>query len=169
MGVLGDVTSIGDSLATSINRINNGKAKSKSIILLTDGTNNTGIVAPLTAAEIAAKLGIKVYTIGVGTNGIAPYPQQDQFGRITFVNRPVEIDESTLSKIASMTGGKYFRATGNRVLDNVFNEINALEKTRMDVQNFSHTEDDIVPWAVAAIILIMLQLLLRLTVMRTIP
>ncbi len=169
MGVLEDGTAIGDGLATAINRIKDGKAKSKSIILLTDGTNNTGIVAPLTAAEIAAKLGIKVYTIGVGTNGIAPYPQQDQFGRITFVNRPVEIDESTLSKIASMTGGKYFRATGNRVLDNVFNEINALEKTRMDVQNFSHTEDDIVPWAVAAIILIMLQLLLRLTVMRTIP
>lgn len=169
MGMLEDGTAIGDGLATAINRIKDGKAKSKSIILLTDGTNNTGIVAPLTAAEIAAKMGVKVYTIGVGTNGNAPYPQPDQFGRISFVNRPVEIDESTLQKIASMTGGKYFRATGNRVLDNIFNEIDQLEKTRMDVQNFSHTEDDIEPWALAAIFLILLQLLLRLTVMRTIP
>lgn len=169
MGMLHDGTAIGDGLATSINRIKEGKAKSKSIILLTDGSNNTGVVAPLTAAEIAAKLGIKVYTIGIGSNGTAPFPQEDQFGRISYVNLPVVIDEATLQKISSMTGGKYFRATGNRVLADIFEEIDRLEKTKMDVQNFSHTEDDYTPWAFAALALILLQLLLRLTILRTIP
>ncbi|MCH5347106.1 MAG: VWA domain-containing protein [Muribaculaceae bacterium] len=169
MGMLHDGTAIGDGLATSINRIKEGKAKSKSIILLTDGSNNTGVVAPLTAAEIAAKLGIKVYTIGIGSNGTAPFPQEDQFGRISYVNLPVVIDEATLQKISSMTGGKYFRATGNRVLADIFEEIDRLEKTKMDVQNFSHTEDDYTPWAFAVLALILLQLLLRLTILRTIP
>lgn len=169
MGMLNDGTAIGDGLATSINRIKEGKAKSKSIILLTDGSNNTGIVAPLTAAEIAAKMGIKVYTIGIGTNGNAPFPQQDQLGHISFVNLPVVIDESTLQKISAMTGGKYFRATGNRVLSEIFEEIDRLEKTKMDVQNFSHTEDNFTPWAIAALLLIVLQMLIRLTVLRTIP
>lgn len=169
MGMLQDGTAIGDGLATAINRIKEGKAKSKSIILLTDGSNNTGNVAPLTAAEIAAKMGIKVYTIGVGTNGNAPFPQQDEFGRISFVNMPVVIDEATLQKISSMTGGKYFRATGNRVLGEIFDEIDSLEKTRMDVRNFSHSEDDFTPWAIIALALIGLQLLLRFTVLRTLP
>lgn len=169
MGMLQDGTAIGDGLATSINRIKEGKAKSKSIILLTDGTNNTGNVFPLTAAEIAAKLGIKVYTIGIGTNGTAPYPQADALGRITFVNAPVTIDENTLRQVAEMTGGKYFRATGNTVLADIFHEIDQLEKTQMDVKNFSNTEDDSTPWAFLAIALIMLQILLRATVLRSIP
>ena len=169
MGMLHDGTAIGDGLATSINRVKEGKAKSKSIILLTDGSNNTGIVAPLTAAEIAAKMGIKVYTIGIGSNGTAQFPQQDQLGNISYVSLPVVIDEATLQKISAMTGGKYFRATGNRVLSDIFAEIDRLEKTKMDIQNFSHTEDDFVPWAVAALILLLLQLLMRLTILRTIP
>ncbi|MDE6628890.1 MAG: VWA domain-containing protein, partial [Muribaculaceae bacterium] len=107
--MLEDGTAIGDGLATSINRIKDGKAKSKSIILLTDGSNNTGIVAPLTAAEIAHKMGVKVYTIGIGTNGTAPYPQINMFGRLEYVPQPVVIDEATLKQIASITGGKYFR------------------------------------------------------------
>ncbi len=107
--MLEDGTAIGDGLATSINRIKDGKAKSKSIILLTDGSNNTGIVAPLTAAEIAHKMGIKVYTIGIGTNGTAPYPQINMFGRVEYVPMPVVIDEATLKQIADITGGKYFQ------------------------------------------------------------
>lgn len=167
--MLEDGTAIGDGLATSINRIKEGKAKSKSIILLTDGSNNTGIVAPLTAAEIAHKLGIKVYTIGIGTNGTAPYPQINMFGRLEYVPQPVVIDEATLRQIASITGGKYFRATGNRVLNEVFEEIDKLEKTELDVRHFSHTEDNYLPWAIAALLCFGLELLMRQTILRTIP
>ncbi len=169
MGMLEDGTAIGDGLATAINRIKDGKAKSKSIILLTDGSNNTGNVAPATAAEIAKKLGIKVYTIGVGRNGTAPYPQQDYFGRIEYVNMPVVIDEATLKEIASTTGGRYFRATGNNVLSEIFEEIDKLEKTEMDVRQFSHTEDNYLPWALAALALVCLELIARHTILRTIP
>jgi len=169
MGMLQDGTAIGDGLATSINRIKDGKAKSKSIILLTDGSNNTGNVAPITAAEIAKQLGIKVYTIGIGTNGTAPYPQENMFGRIEYVNLPVVIDEATLRTIAETTGGKYFRATGNNVLKDVFAEIDRLEKTKMDLRNFTSTEDDYLPWAIAALSLFGLAVLLRYTVFRTIP
>jgi Ca-activated chloride channel family protein len=168
-GMIEDGTAIGDGLATAINRIKDGKAKSKSIILLTDGSNNTGNVAPATAAEIAAKYGIKVYTIGVGRNGMAPYPTQDIFGRIQYVNQPVVIDEATLKSIASLTGGKYFRATGNNVLKQVFEEIDQLEKTAMDVRHFSHTEDDYVLWAILALALFSLELVLRHTWLRAIP
>lgn len=169
MGMLQDGTAIGDGLATSINRIKDGKAKSKSIILLTDGSNNTGNVAPRTAAEIAKELGIKVYTIGIGTNGTAPYPQENMFGRIEYVNLPVVIDEVTLRSIAETTGGKYFRATDNNVLRDIFAEIDRLEKTSMDTRNFTATEDDYFPWAVAALSLFGLALLLRYTILRTIP
>lgn len=169
MGMLQDGTAIGDGLATSINRIKEGKAKSKSIILLTDGSNNTGNVAPLTAAEIAKQLGIKVYTIGIGTNGTATYPQENMFGRIEYVNLPVVIDEATLRSIAETTGGKYFRATGNNVLKEIFAEIDQLEKTKMDLRNFTSTEDDYLPWAIAALSLFGLAVLLRYTLFRTIP
>lgn len=169
MGMLQDGTAIGDGLATAINRIKEGKAKSKSIILLTDGSNNTGNVAPLTAAEIAKKLGIKVYTIGIGTNGNAPYPAENEFGRITFVTMPVVIDEATLQKISATTGGKYFRATGNAVLQQIFEEIDALEKSEIDVRNFSHTEDNYLPWALLALLLIGIELITRNTLLRTIP
>lgn len=169
MGMIEDGTAIGDGLATAINRIKDGKAKSKSIILLTDGSNNTGVVAPVTAAEIAKKYGIKAYTIGVGRNGTAPMPQQNYFGGIDYVNMPVVIDEATLKNIASTTGGKYFRATGNTVLKEIFSEIDRLEKTQMDVKHFSHTEDNYMLWAWLAIGLFVLELLLRHTVLRTIP
>ncbi len=169
MGMLEDGTAIGDGLATSINRIKDGKAKSKSIILITDGTNNTGNVAPLTAAEIAKKYGIKVYTIGVGRNGTAPMPQQNYYGGIDYVNMPVVIDEATLQQIANATGGRYFRATGNTVLKDIFAEIDQLEKTQMDVKHFSHTEDNYMLWAWLALGLFLLEILLRHTVLRTIP
>lgn len=167
--MLEDGTAIGDGLATALNRIKGGKAKSKSIILLTDGSNNTGIIAPLTAAEIAKKLGVKVYTIGIGTNGTALYPVINMFGRIEYQPQPVVIDEVTLRQIASTTGGKYFRATGNKVLSEIFAEIDKLEKTELDVRHFSHTEDCYLPWALAALGLLLLELLLRQTWLRTIP
>ncbi len=169
MGMLQDGTAIGDGLATSINRIKDGKAKSKSIILLTDGSNNTGNVAPVTAAEIARQHGIKVYTIGIGTNGTAPYPQENMFGRIEYVNLPVVIDEATLRTIAETTGGKYFRATGNNVLKEIFAEIDRLEKTKMDLRNFTSTEDDYMPWAIAALSLFGLIVILRYTFLRSTP
>lgn len=169
MGMLEDGTAIGDGLATSINRIKDGKAKSKSIILITDGTNNTGNVAPLTAAEIAKKFDIRVYTIGVGKNGMAPMPQQNYYGGIDYVNMPVVIDEATLQSIANTTGGKYFRATSNTVLKEIFSEIDQLEKTQMDVRHFSHTEDNYIMWAWLAIGLFFLEILLRHTLLRTIP
>lgn len=169
MGMLGNATAIGDGIVTSINRIKDGKAKSKTIILLTDGSNNTGNVAPKTAAEIAAKYGIKIYTIGVGKNGTALYPQQDYFGRIEYVPQEVVIDEETLKEIAATTGGKYFRATGNNVLEDVFEQIDRLEKTAMDVRNFSHTQDNYMMWAWLALICFATELLLRHTVLRTIP
>lgn len=170
MGLLEDGTAIGDGIATSINRIKDGKAKSKSIILLTDGSNNTGVVAPLTAAQIAHDHGIKIYTIGVGSNGNAPYPVAIDFaGNVQYQTMPVVIDEATLKKIASSTGGKYFRATGNSVLAQVFKEIDALEKTHMDVQRFTHTEDNYMPWAVALLLLLLLSTLLDYTLLRHIP
>lgn len=167
--MLSDGTAIGDGIATSINRIKEGKAKSKSIILLTDGTNNTGLVAPNQAAEIAKNEKIKIYTIGIGTNGMAPSPAYDAFGRLTFVQEKVVIDENTLNTIAAMTGGKYFRATDNKSLANIFSEIDRLEKTKMDISHFSHTEDNYMPWAWLLIGIFCLELLLRYTVIRTLP
>lgn len=170
MGLLEDGTAIGDGIATSINRIKDGKAKSKSIILLTDGSNNTGVVAPLTAAQIAHQYGIKIYTIGVGSNGNAPYPVAIDFaGNIQYQTMPVVIDEATLQKIASATGGKYFRATSGKVLEQIFKEIDSLEKTHLDVQRFSHTEDNYMPWAIALLILLLLAAVIDYTLLRHIP
>ena len=169
MNVLEDGTAIGDGIATALNRLKEGKAKSKSIILLTDGSNNTGVIAPVTASEVAKELGVKIYTIGIGTNGNAPYPVQTLTGRIEFQPQPVVIDEATLRTVAESTGGKYFRATGNRVLEEVFSEIDALEKTQMDVRHFSHTEDNYILWAWLAFGLFAFEILLRYTVLRSIP
>lgn len=170
IGVLEDGTAIGDGIATSINRIKDGKAKSKSIILLTDGSNNTGVIAPFTAAQVAQQYGIKIYTIGVGSNGTAPYPVAiDYAGNIQYQTLPVVIDEPTLKQIAQTTGGQYFRATSKDVLKQVFAEIDKLEKTRLDVQRFTHTEDNYMPWALALLALLALYLLGEYTVMRHIP
>lgn len=167
--MLSDGTAIGDGIATSINRIKEGKAKSKSIILLTDGTNNTGLVAPNQAAEIAKNEKIKIYTIGIGTNGMAPSPAYDAFGRLTYVQEKVVIDEATLTSIAQQTGGKYFRATDNKSLENIFTEIDRLEKTKMDISHFSHTEDNYMLWAWLLFGFVCLEILLRNTLLRTMP
>ena len=169
MNVLEDGTAIGDGIATALNRLKEGKAKSKSIILLTDGSNNTGVIAPVTASEVAKELGVKNYTIGIGTNGNAPYPVRTLTGRIEYQPQPVVIDETTLRTVAESTGGKYFRATGNRVLEEVFSEIDALEKTQMDVRHFSHTEDNYMLWAWLAFGLFAFEIVLRYTVLRSIP
>jgi Ca-activated chloride channel family protein len=169
LGMLEDGTAIGDGIATSLNRIIEGKAKSKSIILLTDGSNNTGLVAPISASEIAKNEKVKIYTIGIGTNGMADSPSYDEFGRIVYTKQPVVIDEATLKTIANNTGGKYFRATSNKVLSDIFHEIDQLEKTKMDVSHFSHTEDDFMPWAWLLFIFFGLELVLRYTVFRTMP
>ena len=169
-GMLQDGTAIGDGIATSINRIKDGKAKSKSIILLTDGSNNTGVVAPITAAQIAKQYGIKIYTIGVGRNGTAPYPVAiDYNGRVQYQTLPVVIDEATLRKIASSTGGKYYRATDKNVLSTIFNDIDQLEKTHLDVQRFSHSEDHYMPWAIALLVLTVLAIVMEYTIMRRVP
>lgn len=170
MGMLVDGTAIGDGIATSINRIKNGKAKSKSIILLTDGSNNTGVVAPLTAAEIAKELGIKIYTIGIGSNGEAETPVGINFyGKMEYQKMPVVIDEATLRSIASITGGKYYRATNKNVLKEIFYDIDQLEKTQIDVKNFTHMEDDYMKWAILLLVLILLDLVSRYTILRHIP
>ena len=169
IGMLEDGTAVGDGIATAINRIKDGKAKSKSIILLTDGSNNTGVVAPITAAQIAAKYGIKVYAIGVGTMGEALYPTMGFAGQIEYTRQKVEIDEKSLNQIANITGGKYFRATSKRVLSDVFAEIDKLEKTRMDVQKHSQMDDNYQPWAIALLLLLTLCAIIRYTVLRTVP
>lgn len=165
---LEDGTAVGDGISSAINRISQGKAKSKSIILLTDGSNNTGVVAPITAAKIAKEKGIKIYTIGVGTEGEAPSPTLvDYSGQIIFTMQKVDIDEESLRKIAKITGGKYFRATNKNVLKNIFKEINNLEKSRIDVQNYNNLDDAYQPWALALLILLSLCAVIRYTVLRT--
>lgn len=165
-GALADGTAIGDGLSSSINRILSGKAKSKSIILLTDGSNNAGDVPPSTAAEIAKKKGVKVYTIGVGTNGTIQV--QDPYG---FSSTTIEtkIDEESLRSIAKQTGGKYFRATDKGMLQSVFDEIDRLEKTTLDVNRFTRTDEAFMPWALAAVALYAIALIIRLTLLRRIP
>ncbi|MBE6318040.1 MAG: VWA domain-containing protein [Bacteroidales bacterium] len=169
VGQLEDGTAIGDGLSMAINRIKDGPAKSKSIILLTDGSNNTGIVAPLTAAKIAKKYNIKVYTIGVGSNGEALYPTTDVFGQLSYIKQKVVIDEETLTKIAETTGGSYFRATDDKMLEAVFHEIDKLEKSKIDVKHFTHTEDNYMIWAWFALIFFVSEIMLRYTILRSIP
>jgi Ca-activated chloride channel family protein len=164
-GMIEDGTAIGEGLATAINRIKDSEAKSKVIILLTDGINNRGIVAPVTAAEIAKTYGIRVYTIGVGTQGVAPYPVQTPFG-LQFQDAPVEIDEEILRTIASKTDGKYFRATDNDKLLQVYNEIDKLEKSKIDVRQYKVREERFLLPAVIAFIFFVLEFLLRNLVFR---
>ncbi len=162
-------TAIGNALATAVNRLRESDAKSKVIILLTDGVNNSGAIAPLTAAEIAKQQGIRVYTIGVGTRGTAPYPAYDAFGNIVFVNQPVEIDEQTLTTIAEMTGGEYFRATDKEKLKAVYDQINTLEKSKVEVFNSTTYHELFMQWVVAALVLLACEWLLKTLYLKRIP
>lgn len=162
-GIIEDGTAIGIGLATAVNRIKESKAKSKIIVLLTDGTNNTGEIPPLTAAEVAQKFGIKVYTIAIGTNGMAPMPYMQSNGQIAYQNQKVSIDEITLKKIAKQTNGSYFRATDNESLIDIYTQIDTLEKTEIDVKEFRKKNERFYPWAIMASILLFLTYLLQKT------
>lgn len=165
---LKDGTAIGMGLSTAIARIKDSEAKSKVIILLTDGENNTGQITPETAAEMAKTFGIRVYTIGVGTNGTAPFPVQTAFG-LRYQQVPVKIDEDLLRNIASSTGGEYFRATDNEALRAIYSRIDELEKTKIEKKEYSTKSEEYWRYAVLALMLLMGELLVRNTVLRTIP
>jgi Ca-activated chloride channel homolog len=167
-GIIQDGTAIGDGLATAINRLKESQAISKVIILLTDGQNNAGSIAPLSAAEIAKIYGIRIYTIGVGTMGYAPYPVQTPFG-IQYQNMEVKIDEDLLRQVANMTDGKYFRATDNTRLKEVYQEIDQLEKSKIDVTEFRKKNEEFHNLAIFALLLLALETLSRLTLFRSIP
>ena len=167
-GLIEDGTAIGMGLANAVSRLKDSKTKSRVVILLTDGSNNRGDISPMTAAEIAKSLGIRVYTIGVGTNKVAPYPMPVA-GGVQYVNIPVEIDNETLSNIAATTNGDFYRATNTRELHNIYREIDQLEKSKLNVKKFSKKTDVYQPFAMAAIIALLLELLLRITVFRRIP
>lgn len=167
-GLINDGTAIGMGLANAVSRLKESKAKSKVVILLTDGSNNTGDLSPMTAAQIAKSLGIRVYTIGVGTNKVARYPMPVA-GGVQYVNIPVEIDTKTLSDIAAATQGNFYRATNNQQLKQIYKDIDKLEKSKMDVKKFSKRYEAYQPFALVAILLLLLEILLRTTVFRRIP
>jgi len=162
-GMIEDGTAIGNGLATAINRVKDSDAASKVIILLTDGVNNRGEIAPSTAADIAKTYGVRVYTIGVGTRGTAPYPVQTPYG-IQYQNMPVEIDEAILREIASKTGGSYFRATDNNKLLQVYAEIDKLEKSKIDVRQFTRKEEKFLLPAIFALAFLALEAMIRFTI-----
>ena len=165
-GLIDDGTAIGDGLATAISRLKDSEAISKVVILLTDGMNNAGSVDPYTAAEIAKLYGIRVYTIGVGSYGTAPYPVQTPFGT-QIQQMKVEIDEKLLSSVAGMTGGKYFRATSSQKLDEIYEEIDKLERSKIEVTEFRRLHEEFYPLVAWALALLLLEFLLRKTIFRT--
>ena len=167
-GLIQDGTAIGMGLASAVSRLKDSKAKSKVVILLTDGSNNMGDLSPMTSAEIAKSLGIRVYTIGVGTNKVAPYPMPVA-GGVQYVNVPVEIDTRTLSDIAATTNADFYRATNTGELHEIYKEIDKLEKSKLSVTQFSKRYDAYQPFAAAAALALLLELLLRITVFRRIP
>ena len=167
-GIIEDGTAIGMGLATAINRLKDSKALSKVIILMTDGVNNMGEIAPVTAAEIAQSFNIRVYTIGVGSRGMAPYPVQTQYGR-QYRQMKVEIDEKVLKNIAEITNGKYFRATDNYQLKQIYQEIDKLEKSKIDVKEFRKKSEEYLLFVIIAGVLLFIEVLVRNTLLRGLP
>jgi Ca-activated chloride channel family protein len=164
-GMIDDGTAIGMGLATAVNRLKDSEAKSKVVILLTDGSNNMGSIPPVTAAEIAKQFNVRVYTIGVGTHGFAPYPVQTPFG-VQYQRMAVDVDEGTLTRIAQITGGKYFRATDNATLKNIYEQIDHLEKAKIDVTQYHKKTELFLPYALAALCLLLMEFLLRNTLLK---
>ena len=164
-GIIDDGTAIGDGIMNAILRLKDSEAKSKVIILLTDGVNNSGNISPLTAAEIAKKYGIRIYTIGIGRNGMAPYPLPT--GGTAML--PVEIDEQTMTKISNETGGQYFRAQKNAELDAIYQDIDKMERTKFNVKQFSRRSELYQPFAWAAMAVLLLEILLRIVVLKRLP
>lgn len=167
-GIIEDGTALGDGLATAISRIKDSKALSKVVILLTDGVNNMGSVDPLSAADIAKMYGIRIYTIGVGTTGMAPYPFQTPFG-IQYQNVEVKIDESLLKQISRITNGNYYRATSKTKLEKIFKEIDKLEKSKIDVTEFHKKSEEFLYFVLIAGLLLFIEMFFRYTIYRTIP
>ena len=166
--MIDDGTAIGMGLATAVNRLKDSDAISKVIILLTDGVNNSGMIPPLTSAEIAQKFGIRVYTIGVGTEGFAPYPFQTPFG-IQYQDVEVKIDEKTLQDIATLTDAKYFRATNNNSLKEIYKDIDKLEKSKIEVTEFHKRSEEFLPFALCALSFLFLAFILQVTYFKQIP
>lgn len=168
-GMLQDGTAIGMGLATSVERLRTSKAKSKVIILLTDGVNNTGLIDPLTALEIAKAFKIRVYTIGVGTIGKAPFPMTMPDGSIQMQMQDVQLDEPLMKKISVETGGKYFRATSNKELENIYGEIDKLEKTKVEITSYKRFAEHFFTLAMLALACMLLEVVLRYTIFRSLP
>lgn len=168
-GILEDGTAIGSGLATSVDRLRAATSKSKVVILLTDGENNGGQIPPLTAKEIAKSVGVRVYTIGVGTEGYAPVPMQTMSGEVITQKEKVNIDEKLLQQIATETGGQYFRAKDNESLKNIYSEIDKLEKSKIEVTAIHRYTEKFYPLAIAAAALLLLELILRYTILRKYP
>lgn len=167
-GMLEDGTAIGDGLATAVNRIKDSDSKSRIIILLSDGENNRGQIAPLTAAEIAKTFGVRVYTIGVGTIGTAPFPINTVYGQ-QIQNMEVKIDETMLKEIASLTDGHYFRATDKNKLEEIYKEIDSMEKTKTEVQEYTKKSEEFMIFALLAFVFLISEIIIRNTVLRTLP
>ncbi|MDY0026894.1 MAG: VWA domain-containing protein, partial [Lentimicrobium sp.] len=167
-GMIEDGTAIGDGLATSVSRLKESDAVSKVIILLTDGENNRGFIDPQSAAEIAKVFGLRVYTIGVGTIGTAPYPVQTPFG-LQYQQVEVRIDEPLLKNIAAMTNGKYFRATNTESLREIYAEIDQMEKSKVDITEFHRKHEEFLPYALAALVLIAINFILGISIFRRFP
>jgi len=168
-GMIEDGTAIGVGLANAVSRLKESTAKSKVIILMTDGVNNMGEIPPLTAADIAKAIGVRVYSIGVGTQGTAPYPFTDVFGNKRYQDVPVEIDEDVLTQIAHQTDGKYFRAVNNKRLQEVYEEIDKLEKSKIETKEYSKKNEEYLYYLLAGVIFLLSELLLRNTVLRNVP
>jgi Ca-activated chloride channel family protein len=164
-----DGTAIGMAIANGVNRLRASKAKSRILILLTDGQNNRGVIDPLTAATAAQALGIRIYTIGVGTEGMAPYPVRDQWGRVSYQKVPVKIDEDLLRKISDMTGGKYFRATDAEALRRVYTAIDKLEKSKIRVRQYRQKAELFAPFLGTVLILLLIELILSSTRLKVMP
>ena len=168
-GVVDDGTAIGNGLATAINRLRESGAKSKVVVLLTDGVNNRGQISPIMAAEIARDMGIKVYTIGVGTKGQAPMPAVDMFGNQTYVMADVEIDEELLRKIANTTGGEYFRAVDNEALKQIYSQIDEMEKSEVQITHYTSYEELYLGWLLLGLLLLVAEFIVERIVLNRIP
>ncbi len=169
-GVIEDGTAIGDGLATAVNRLRESDAKSKVVILLTDGVNNRGSLAPLTAAQLADAQGIKIYTIGVGKNGTAPYPRYDPYGQLVdYVQVQVEIDEDILTQISETTGGEYFRAIDRDSLERIYQQINELERSEVEVHNFTIHHEEYLVWLLCALALLVAEFIVKTLIIKRLP
>ncbi len=164
-GMINDGTAIGMGLATAVNRLKDSEAKSKVVILLTDGSNNMGSIPPITAAQIAKQFNVRVYTVGIGTHGYAPYPVQTPMG-IQYQKMLVDVDEPTLQKIADITGGKYFRATDNEKLKSIYEQIDRLEKAKIDVTEYNKKTEMFLPFALLALLFLALEFIVKNTLLK---